>query len=217
MPSPTRDLDRRSGGGASRRTCRPAGPRGTQDGHLGYPVTPMLAPMLARAVDAADFSTIEKRRRERAGFGLVPWVSGHAELLNAVGKHARHVMFSTLEAGSSRVSSKCERDMCASSTGMLRTPGTADCGVSSVCARARLCSCICQFVHVRACVRALFREGTGHTAWANESGCLADREWARTVAAGTQVGIMSNSWRLVGGFWENVHRRRDARSRFQDV
>ena len=26
MPSPTRDLDRRSGGGASRRTCRPAGP-----------------------------------------------------------------------------------------------------------------------------------------------------------------------------------------------
>ena len=46
--------------GAMARPCR-------QLAYLGYPVTPMVAHMLARAVGAADRSTTEKRRRERAG------------------------------------------------------------------------------------------------------------------------------------------------------
>ena len=40
---------------------------------LGYPVTKMLAHMLARVVDAADRSTTEKRRR-----GSSRWMSGRA-------------------------------------------------------------------------------------------------------------------------------------------
>ncbi len=107
--------------------------------------------------------------------------------------------------------------MCGSTAGTLRMPATADCGVSSVCMRAPMLMYvpICLMcAHVQ---RALFRKGAGHTAWANTSVCVAYRERARKVATGTQVGIMSNSWRLVGGFWENVHRQPDARSHFKVV
>ena len=41
--------------------------------YVGYPVTPMVAHMLARAVGAADRSTTEKRRR-----GSSRWISGRA-------------------------------------------------------------------------------------------------------------------------------------------
>ena len=48
----------------SLRECRGAmARRGGPLPYLGYPVTPMLAHMLPRAVGAADFSTTEKRRR----------------------------------------------------------------------------------------------------------------------------------------------------------
>ena len=63
----------RNGGGSvpvaahSLRECRGAmARRGGPLPYLGYPVTPMLAHMLPRAVGAADFSTTEKRRRECA-------------------------------------------------------------------------------------------------------------------------------------------------------
>ena len=61
----------RSGGGSepaaahSLRECRGAMARPRRQlAYLGYPVTPMVAHMLARAVGAADRSTTEKRRRE---------------------------------------------------------------------------------------------------------------------------------------------------------
>ena len=74
--------------------------------YRGYPVTPMVAHMLARAVGAADCSTTEKRRRERAGCGAhsarvsgsdgapaqaacVPWVSGHNDGCTHVGTGGR--------------------------------------------------------------------------------------------------------------------------------
>ena len=67
----------RSGGGSepaaahSLRECRGAMARPRRQlAYLGYPVTPMVAHMLARAVGAADRSTTEKRRR-----GSSRWMS----------------------------------------------------------------------------------------------------------------------------------------------
>ena len=83
----------------SLRECRGAMARPRRQlAYRGYPVTPMVAHimMLARAVGAADRSTTEKRRRERAGChaqsarvsgsdgataqaACVPWVSGDTD------------------------------------------------------------------------------------------------------------------------------------------
>ncbi len=58
----------------SLRACRGAMARPRRQlACLGYPVTPMVAHVLARAVGAADRSTTEKRRR-----GSSRWMSGRA-------------------------------------------------------------------------------------------------------------------------------------------
>jgi hypothetical protein len=88
--------------------------------YRGYRVTPMVAHMLARAVGAADCSTTEKRRRERAGCGAqsarasgsdgataqaacVPWVSRDTDGCTHVGTGGRRGRLFDHRAAAARI------------------------------------------------------------------------------------------------------------------